>query len=84
MILASALLLLCEVTFLGNSLGTGRSYKIYLETLKKRSSIYTDEENFSEAKLLCVDGLEMFTVNPARPEEVGASVWFYSEKFNHP
>lgn len=27
-------------------------------------------ENISKAKLICVDGLEIFTVNPARPEEL--------------
>lgn len=27
-------------------------------------------ENVSKAKLICVDGLEIFTVNPARPEEL--------------
>lgn len=47
-------------------------YFIYMGTLKKSSSILIDEENSSKARLLCVDGLEMFTVNPARPEEVGA------------
>lgn len=29
-------------------------------------------KNISKAKLLCVDGLEIFTVNPARSEEWGA------------
>lgn len=29
------------------------------------------KENLSEAKLLYVDELEVFTVNPAGPEEVG-------------
>jgi len=65
------LLLLCKVTFVGNTLGMGCSFSIYLETLQKSSSIFIDEENFSKAKLLCLDGLEVFTVNPARPEEVG-------------
>lgn len=51
------LLLLCKVIFPGNTLGTGCSFNIYLETQKKRSSIFIDEENFSKAKLLCVDGL---------------------------
>ena len=69
-------LLLCEVTFLGNTLGTKHSFNIQLETLKKRSSVFIDVENFSKAKLLCVDGLEMFTVNPAGPEEVGAVASF--------
>lgn len=69
-------LLLCKVIFLGNTLGTECSFNIYSETQKKRSSIFVDEENFSKAKLLRVDGLEMFTVNPARPEEVGAAFSF--------
>lgn len=28
-------------------------------------------KNVSKAELLCVDGLEIFTVNPARSEELG-------------
>lgn len=65
-------LLLCKATFLGNTLGTGWSFNICLETLKTTSCIFTDEENFSKAKLLCMVRLEMITVSPARPEEVGA------------
>lgn len=34
-----------------------------LDTLKERRSVLIDEENFSKAKLLCVGGLEVFTVN---------------------
>lgn len=38
--------------------------------------MFTNEENFSKAKLLCVVGLEMITASPARPEEVGAASSF--------